>query len=139
MKSNLAEPRKPRRWGFWNRHVIHDGRTIYLDRLSIVTTPLFSIKLHRIYRRDQQRDLHDHPWDFLSIVLWGSYVEDTPTGLKKRRWWNRKRAADRHSIREVSRRPVWTLVVTGPKRREWGFWTSTGWIPWHRYEKLNEA
>lgn len=45
------------------------------------------------------------------------------------------------AIRECSRRPVWTLVFTGPKRRTWGFWVygGTRFVPWRDYEKLYGA
>lgn len=128
-----------RNWGFFHRFLIGDKNNIYLDRLTLLTTPWFSIKLHRIYRPDQQRDLHTHPWNFLSIVLRGSYIENTPAGLKRCRLWNWKWAEDSHSIRECSRSPVWTLVFTGRRRRVWGFIVDGKEIPWNEYEKLNGA
>lgn len=139
------------RWGLFHRHLIGTGGSVYLDRLTLLTTPWFSIKLHRIYRPDRQRDLHDHPWNFLSVLLRGTYVEDTASGTRRCRLFNWKRAEDRHSIREVSRSPVWTLVFTGRRRRVWGFWVKTDlnlsnlfgskerWVSWDEYEKLNEA
>jgi hypothetical protein len=33
------------------------------------------IYLHRFYTGDNVRDLHDHPWSFDSIILWGGYWE----------------------------------------------------------------
>lgn len=126
-------------WGFWVRRLIGDGKTTYIDRLTILLTPWFSIKLHRIYRPDQQRELHDHPWTFLSIVLWGHYLEDTPHGPRRCWWWNWKRAEDSHSIRETSRTPVWTLLFTGPRRRIWGFYAKNGWVAWDQYDKLYNA
>lgn len=132
-----------RRWGLFHRFVIGDGDSVYLNRLTILTTPWFSIKLHKIYRPDNQRDLHDHPWSFLSIVLWGSYEEDTVDGRRKIRWWNWKPLEGpkgRHSIRSVSREPVWTLVFTGPRRRIWGFWVDGGtkFVPWNEYDKVDQ-
>lgn len=128
------------RWAFMLRRKIGAGGDIYLDRLYIIQTPLFGIMLHRIYRPDNQRDLHDHPWNFLSILLLGNYVEDTLEGPKFRCTFNYKRAEDRHSIREVSRSPVWTLVFTGRKRRVWGFWVDGGtrWVKWTDYDKVEQ-
>ena len=130
-----------RNWGLFHRFIIGDKGNVYLDRLTLLTTPWFSVKLHKIYRPDQQRDLHDHPWSFLSFVLRGSYVEDTPGGDKKCRWWNFKKAEDSHSIKSVSRSPVWTLVFCGRRRRIWGFQVDgvKRWLPWNEYEKLNDA
>jgi hypothetical protein len=52
-----------------------DGQP-YLIRWAI-NTPLLGIKLHHILRSDEDRDLHDHPWSFLSVILWGGYWEHT--------------------------------------------------------------
>jgi hypothetical protein len=128
------------RWAFMRRRKIGTDDDVYLDRVYVIQTPWFGIMFHRIFRPDNQRDLHDHPWSFLSFVLRGSYVEDTPNGLRRVRWWNWKRAEDRHSIREVSRRPVWTLVFTGPKRRTWGFWIDGGtrFVKWTEYARVDQ-
>lgn len=37
-------------------------------------------------------------------------------------------AEDLHRL-ETSR-PLWTIVLTGPKRRRWGFQTAAGWRYW---------
>jgi len=128
------------RWAFMKRRLIGSGGDVYLDRIYLIQTPWFGIMFHRIFRPDNQRDLHDHPWNFLSLILLGSYVEDTVDGPRERRWWNRKRAEDRHSIREVGRSPVWTLVFTGRKRRTWGFWVDGGtrFVKWTEYDKVDE-
>ena len=132
---NIARERK---WGLLQARVISDGGdTVYMKRLTILLTPWFSIKLHRIYRPDRDRDLHDHPWTFLSILLRGTYLEDTVDGPRLVRWWNWKRAEGRHSIKWTSRTPIWTLVFTGPKRRVWGFWVDEGtrFVSWEKYDE----
>lgn len=133
--------RPPKKWEFFSRFIIGTPGDEYLDRIRIIVTPWFQIMLHRIYRPDRQRDLHDHPWDFLSIILWGRYIETTVAGDRRCRWWNWKRATDRHSIKWCSRRPVWTLVFTGPRQRTWGFWVDGGttFVQWQDYEKLYGA
>lgn len=143
----MSEEPKPwkykplRSWVCWDRFWIGRPGDIYLDRICLIRTPFFQILLHRIYRPDRQDEMHDHPWDFLSILLRGFYIEDTPKGLKYRRWFNWKWATDRHSIRTVSRVPVWSLVFTGPKRKSWGFWVDGGtrWVHWKKYENLYGA
>lgn len=155
-----ANGHQERKWGFWNWRDIGMEGDVYMRRLTILLTPWFSIKLHQIFRPDKQRELHDHPWSFLSIILRGSYVEAVPCpgcalhgcwdrlgdsvphyALRRRRWWNWKPATGRHSIRELSRSPVWTLVFTGPKRRVWGFWVNNGtrFVEWDQYDKLYGA
>ena len=35
----------------------------------------WSFRIHHIMRPDEDRDLHDHPWNARTIILRGSYVE----------------------------------------------------------------
>jgi hypothetical protein len=113
-----------------------DGVT-YLTRLHLFRLPWCSCMLHWIPRPDPQPDLHDHPVAFLSIVLCGCYDEEIPdrnAGLRtvRVRWWNFKRATDRHRIVSVGGRVV-TLVFAGRATREWGFHAADGWLPWRDY------
>jgi len=93
------------------------------------------IRLHKILRSDDDRHFHDHPFDFVSFILHGHYVEVTPDG--KRSFFdfdiNRKRAEELHRLVLPEGGPVWTLVFTGPKRRSWGFQTEAGWVHWREY------
>lgn len=119
----------------------NNGRE-FLKRWRLVQTPWFSIFLHRMQVPDPGIDLHDHPWAFKSLVLVGGYVErwaDT-----RRPWSQSKRHRGRwslggirldqsHSIDTLDRDPTWTLVITGPTRRRWGFLAGdAGWQDWER-------
>lgn len=121
----------------------HDD--LYLRRLHIIQVPhVGAIMLHWIVRPDHSRDLHDHPVSFLSFVLRGGYLERVPSSIRGTefirivRWWNFKRATDAHRITDVwGRGGALTLVFAGPKRRQWGFHTANGWVPWTEYERLD--
>lgn len=43
----------------------------------------------------------------------------------------RRKAEDLHKLRLD--KPVWTLVITGPWKRRWGFMTREGWVYWKDY------
>lgn len=123
---------------YWKK-VIRDPETgePYLIRWNWRPCKWFSLKLHHIVRHDYGRDPHDHPWWFVSLILWGSYTEEYvgPFGnlLRRRvRWLNLKKATGTHRIIEVHGN-VWTLVLNGPRVREWGFHTALGWVPWYKY------
>lgn len=92
-----------------------------------------SLRLHKIKLSDN-RYFHDHPWKFVSVILWGSYMEHTPYGSRKFRpgMLNRKTATALHRL-ELDR-PVWTLFFCGRRQRTWGFVTEKGWVPWYEYE-----
>jgi hypothetical protein len=40
----------------------------------------WSFRIHHIMRHDEDRDLHDHPWDARTIILGGWYVEQRQAG-----------------------------------------------------------
>jgi hypothetical protein len=113
-------------------------------------TRFVNLYLHKFLRSDEDRALHDHPWAFWSWVIKGQYWEytqgpwlddETPTFNK----WMRKRwslayckATHAHRVELVwgnacREQPVWTIVLTRGKEREWGFWCENGWIPWRQF------
>lgn len=83
------------------------------------------IYLHKFLRGDDDRALHDHPWWFVSIILKGSYVE-IQSGrkvLRRRGSIAFRHATQRHRVVLFPNgQPVWTLFITGPVVRKWGFW-----------------
>lgn len=135
-------------WAFMSRTVIYDLRQkdkVYLNRLRIVATPWFGVFVHRIMLPDNDRDPHDHPWNFWSFIIRGHYAEDvweatnkvpTMATIKERKRWSfhGMRMHSAHQIFEISS-DLTTLVFTGPRKRVWGFWTKDGFITWDKYEK----
>lgn len=100
----------------------------------------FNVYLHRFLRSDDDRALHDHPWWWLSWLLWGEYTEHTidAGGIHRRRIYTQGsiRARGPRSAHRVELHdgPCWTLFVTGPRVRDWGFHCAAeGWIPWQRF------
>lgn len=106
-------------------------------RRWIVETRLGTARLHHIQRPDWADDHHDHPWDFLSIVLRGHYVEERTGAEPVHRGPGSvasRRAEDFHTICSVSNGGCWTLVLTGPKRKSWSYLLPTGEIiGWRQY------
>ncbi len=97
-----------------------------------------AIRIHAILRRDGDRDIHDHPFDFRTFILFGGYVEQDIMGREKICYEGStyySRAERFHIIthadpsdRFVPAAPkaVWTLVIMSPKRQDWGFLTLVG-------------
>lgn len=111
----------------------------YLRRWWVIPrNPIFNIYLHQFLHSDDDRALHDHMYFNLSILLEGSYVEHSILAggvqksvlrkageLKFRSPW----AAHRIEISE----PCWTLFITGPRMRNWGFHCPKGWRRWQDF------
>lgn len=121
----------------------------YLKRWWLVPrNRLLNIYLHQFLRDDDDRALHDHPWPWCSILIVGSYYEHTiAAGGVHRRTQHLApsirfgRAAKAHRISLVRDActatgvwPAWTLFITGPRIREWGFHCpDTGWVHWRKF------
>lgn len=109
------------------------GKT-YLMRWHILPrNSLFNVYLHKFLRSDDDRALHDHEYDNLSVILKGSYYEVFRTKVKERHAGSVvfRLANVPHRIelepKLSGELPVWTLFITGPRRRSWGFHCPQGW------------
>lgn len=107
--------------------------------------------LHCILKPDDQRVLHDHPWDFTTLVLARGYTETfkdkiasytdgfpifqiviNRTRLSLPRQMRTYAAEHTHAV-NPDRGPAWTLVCASQARRTWGFHTPEGWRDWRTY------
>lgn len=113
----------------------------YLIRWYLVPKNRFvNAYVHLFMRSDVDRELHDHPWlANLSVVLRGCYMEHTPHGeeLRTPKRWVFRWGASPHRI-ELQGTPVWTLFITGPHVREWGFYGEDGWVHWRDFLNIKE-
>lgn len=141
-----AQGQRSPRWALWARLVIPcENGLVYLARLRIIQTPWFGVYLHDIYEPDADRDPHNHPWSFISIVLRGSYVENVyPEPLENSsRSWAVRKEHKRFSIHAMGRKSAHrityaapglkTLILVGPRRSNWGFFTEDGYLTWQEY------
>ena len=117
----------------------------YLYRWVTLKTRWFQVYLHHFVGDDWSLDLHDHPKRFISIGLWGWYVEETPyhggaewarLGPVRRTYrapWIRTFPA--HHIHRLSTpsKNCWTLVIVGKAVRPWGFWHEGKFVGWREY------
>jgi hypothetical protein len=107
-----------------------------------------SIRIHKIKMSDGLRDLHSHPWNFWSIILWNGYREHTFDGVpgctdinhaRISRYWpgmiNRKSTKDFHALELIKDKPAWTLFFCGRRTSEWGFMTSDGFVNHKNYKE----
>lgn len=124
--------KKPKRWGYIE--ISREGEEPYLKRWYLWRCKRFSIRIHHFTGPDPDDVPHDHPWDFWSIPFRGWYYESTKDGLRRVRWLSHHKAEDYHKVLVLCRpKGVWTLFITGAERREWGFVTPAGWVPYADY------
>jgi hypothetical protein len=115
----------------------HNRCPTYLYRWVIFRTRWFKIYLHKFVGDDWSLDLHDHPKRFISVGLWGSYLETTPSGERRYRapWFRTFPASHKHRI-STPWGTCWTLVVVLRQERQWGFWHDGEFIQWDDYVRV---
>lgn len=138
-------------WGWLKRDpdfIVGHKENPYLLRWYLIPqNRFFNIYLHKFLRDDDDRALHDHPWPSLSVLLKGRYDEmrfarhffyplfshnnHTLVRVPGKRLKYRS-AGYTHRVLLKSPR-VWTLFITGPQVREWGFHCPKGWVPWQEF------
>lgn len=138
----MAEQSASGRWAFLSGLDVGADGDPYLDRLRIVQTPLFGLYLHHIHRPDREPYPHDHPWWFASLVLTGGYWESVwpdkrnpGVEIFRERRRGSLRSIGLNSAHRITRTSgaLWTLVLTGPKRADWGFWPGGQFVPWREH------
>jgi hypothetical protein len=122
---------------------------LHFQRYKIIQTPLFSIFIHKIYREDCDEHMHDHPWNFLKIILKGQYKEQYIKHGSETFRFNKPfsirfhKATDCHKITSVSG-TVTSLIFTGRRSEEWGYHIPKGlwkgrkakWLSNAEYRKI---
>ena len=134
-----------------NRWLIPQGREPdfvigdhYMDRWFLIPrNKLFNIYLHHIRHSDDDRALHDHPWWSISLCLDGWMTEVTTEPLESHYVYRRlvemgdlvfRSTEFRHRLEIADGSAgAWTLFITGPVVRTWGFYCPQGWRAWYDY------
>lgn len=134
--------------GCRKRDIVLDG-SLYLRRYILwgnggdENTPQYlghSGFVHRIYRPDIERHLHDHPWTWgLAVILKGGYDEERQIGDRVVKCSYREgdlnllMPGTYHRISEVQE-GTWSLFLCGAKHsNSWGFLVDGKHMPHEEY------
>jgi hypothetical protein len=154
--------KKPPRTGPFRRELIGPPDCPILTRWTLLNLGprVGKLLLHRFLPNADDRDVHDHPRPFVTVVLLGGYDDLAPCEVCPGSGWvtprtscsacegrgvvlreimragmvRRRPAEHRHRTR-VHETGCTTLVWMGPLRRPWGFWRRGRWWPWREYEE----
>ncbi len=111
-------------------YIIGRNDNPYIHRWFIIPrNKFFNIYLHHILQSDVDFALHDHPSFNISIILRGRYVEIFKE-YKTIRYIGDvvfRRAKTAHRLKLSDHDDAWSLWISGPKYREWGFHCPSGW------------
>jgi hypothetical protein len=122
--------------------VIREDRDVYLRRWWVIPrNNYFNVYLHHMIGSDDDV-LHDHMYVSVSLVL--------TDGLRERFNSRPRRITHDEKVRVLQEgqivwrssmmahqlivdKPAWTLFVTGPRIKEWGFYCRKGFRHWREY------
>lgn len=107
----------------------------YLYRWYVIPRNRFlNIYLHKFIASDDDRALHDHPWLSVSFLLKGEMIEHLLSQKRHVPVFIPVFRLAKHAHRlEVVKSPVWTVFITGPNIRQWGFLCPKGWVHWSKF------
>lgn len=131
------------RFLFLTKEIISQEGVLHFQRYRFIQTPWFAIYLHGIFMSDMDRHFHDHPWEFWSLILRGSYRErySCPPNHYAMHYGHYRPGDVNHHIAEDAHMlalltpSVWTLVLVKGRERVWGYQTKEGWIDFKSYRK----
>jgi hypothetical protein len=95
-----------------------------------------SVRIHHIQRKDDDRELHDHPWNARTIIIKGGYSELREGG---ERFWRQPgdtatlKFGEYHRICHVQPEGAWTIFITGKYQGTWGFLVDGVKVQWRTY------
>jgi hypothetical protein len=109
------------------------GEVFY--RWTLFECRWFKVVLHKLDAPNWHTHCHDHPWDFLAIILAGGYWEKIDPKQDRRNhgkrvsedtYWRSpgsilyRPAESRHNVATPKGAPNWSVVFMTPKKRDWG-------------------
>lgn len=102
-----------------------DGLLVF-KRYRLFESKWFNLYLHKIYSSDVDHP-HNHPWNFVSFVLWGAFYERYYSSYLDEEhkilhqpfsfYFRTKRSFHKNRIIK----PVTSLVLTFGKKKDWGY------------------
>ncbi len=112
-----------------------------------------AIRVHEIRKSDSDRAMHNHPWNYVSIILKGGYYEITPRVTAKDDpqdtvavyhgpgsiLFRRARSLHRLELPSLGANEATTLFITFKWRQVWGFSPEKGVIIPHKEYLKNKG
>lgn len=105
-------------------------------RYQLAKTRWFNIYLHQLSAPNWHPECHDHPWGFIAILLRRGYLEQIGTKNYRRRpgMILFRPATFKHNV-ITPYGESWSLILTTPKSRDWGFAPCDRQVPTRPYQE----
>ena len=103
---------------------------LHFQRYAIFESKFLSIYIHTFTQPDKDNYEHDHPWNFLLLILKGGYIEQSNNikYIRNPGFIKFIRGEHRHKIIELNRKKSISIAICGKRKREWGYHIDNGWV-----------
>ena len=121
------------------KEIISKEGVLHFRRWQVIKTRWFAIYIHAIYKADEDKHLHNHPFNFFNIILKGSYTERLPNFKLNPRFAGNSvyRQRDQfHKIDDLHSPVVYTLNVMWNFRDTWGYEVRGRYVDHETYRKM---
>ena len=105
---------------------------LHFKRWKLFSLKKYNVYLHAIYKADEDLYLHNHPWDYTSIILYGTFVEKVRSNnlgeIVKYRYNHlhfgsvvKRKSNIFHKIVRLESEVVYSLFITTKNHDTWGY------------------
>lgn len=123
---------------------------LHFQRFAIIETKLFSIYVHKIFKADEDYHLHSHPWNFFSLILKGSYIEEynsldlfgepqSAFRSKKFLTFSSMKKGSYHKIKAILKGPIYSLFCAYGKKERWNYLFCGQPLDFERYREIKNT
>jgi hypothetical protein len=118
---------------------------LHFRRWKIFKFKYCALYFHGIYHKDEEKHLHNHPWNYASLILKGGIYEIYQKDINSRECFHyvgplsfiKRKASWFHKLRILKDdKPVYTLFFTWGKEKDWGYNVSGMFVNHQKYRIL---
>lgn len=119
------------------REIKSKQEELHFRRWKLFTLFNLNFYIHKIYLPDRDEHLHNHPWDYFSLVLKGDFIEQNEHGLKTMNIGKFvfRNGRKYHKIFATGG-VVTTLFITTKRKYNWGYLVDGKFIGNKKYREL---
>jgi len=94
----------------------------FFRRYPLFRCKWFKVFIHHLSAHNEHRQCHDHPWSFVTLILWRGYLEQVGDKRFRRRAGSilYRPAEFAHNV-TTPYGPSWSIVIVSKEKRDWGF------------------
>jgi len=88
---------------------------------------LLSFRLHYWFGDDDKRAFHDHPWAFITFILFGGYYDVTENGRQLVKWCAYRKRNHKHYVQMIHKNSkCLSFIITFGKPKRYSFYLTDG-------------